>query len=141
MNRGPALLAVCFTGGLLGGLFNAVAVWLVVELQLPRLAQVTLHADFTPAWPYPKLVWGGIWGLAYFITVGGRNARRHWIRKGLWVALLPAAFQLCYFFPYRTPHGMFGLKLGALMPAFVIAFNLVWGFFTGFFTRLLWGRD
>ena len=141
MRRGTALMAVCFSGGLLGGLFSSLAVWLVVELQLPRLAQVTLQPDFTPAWLYPRLVWGGIWGLVYFLTVGGRSARSHWIRKGLWMALVPSAVQLFYVFPYTTPHGMLGTKLGTLMPAFVLIFNLVWGFFTGLFTRLLWGRD
>lgn len=141
MPRKTALLAVCFSSGLLGGLFSSLAVWLAVELQLPHLAQVTLHPTFTLAWLYPELVKGGLWGLAYFLTVGGRNSRCHWIRKGLWVSVLPLATQLFYIFPYHTPHGMLGLKLGTLMPVFVLVFTLIWGFFTGFFTRLLWGRD
>jgi hypothetical protein len=96
--------------------------------------------NFSPAWLYPRLVWGGIWGLVYFPTIGHPRARRHWVRKGLWISLLPTAVQLFFIFPYRTSCGFMGIGLGILTPAFVLLFNFIWGFFTGLFTRLLWGR-
>lgn len=138
--RTSALFAICFATGVLGGFINSLAVWLSGHFQLTAMAGVNLAPDFTPAWLYPRLVWGGIWGLVFWLTVGPPRAKGGWIRKGLWVSLLPTAVQLFYIFPYRTPHGMGGLALGTLTPAFVLVFNAVWGFVTALFARLFWGK-
>ncbi len=140
MNRDSALLAVCFCAGLIGALANSIAAWLAGQWGITELAGVSLAPALTAAWLYPRLVWGGIWGLAYFVTVKRPRTRRHWVRKGLWVSLLPTLTQLLYVFPQKTSFGLLGLGLGTLTPAFVLLFNMIWGFFTGFFTRLLWGR-
>lgn len=140
MNRNSALLAVCFTAGVLGALANSLAAWICGLWGVTALAGVSLAPALTAAWLYPRLIWGGLWGLAYFFTVRAQRVRRQWVRKGLWISLVPTAAQLFYFFPYRTPFGLMGMGLGDLTPLFVVSFNLVWGFFTGFFTRLLWGR-
>lgn len=140
MNRNSALLAVCFCAGLLGALANSLAAWLSGAWGITALAGVTLAPELTLPWLYPRLVWGGIWGLVYFLAVGRRRNRRHWVRKGLWLSLLPTLAQLFYIFPYRTPFGPMGMGLGELTPLFVLLYNFIWGFFTGLFTRLLWGR-
>ena len=140
MNRPTVMLAVCFCAGLLGALCNSLVAWQAVVWELTDMAGVKLSAPFTPAWLYPRLVWGGLWGLVYFLTVGPINARRHWVRKGLWISLLPTVFQLFVVFPYMTSHGAMGLKLGQATPLFVLIYNLVWGFATGIFCRLLWGN-
>jgi hypothetical protein len=140
MNRNSALLAVCFTAGVLGSLANSLAVWICGLWGVTALAGVNLAPALTADWLYPRLIWGGLWGLAYYLTVRTQRVRRQWVRKGLWISLLPTAAQLFYFFPYRTPFGLMGMGLGDLTPIFVLFFNLVWGFFTGFFTRLFWGR-
>lgn len=140
MNRTGALLAVCFCAGLLGALVNSLAAWACGYWGITATAGVSLAPDLTPGWLYPRLVWGGIWGLAYFLTVGSRRHRQHWVRKGLWISLLPTAVQLFYIFPHQTPFGSMGMGLGQLTPLFVLLFNFIWGFFTGLFTRVLWGR-
>jgi hypothetical protein len=140
MNRNSALLAVCFTAGVLGALANSLTAWICGLWGVTALAGVNLAPALTADWLYPRLIWGGLWGLAYYLTVRTQRVRRQWVRKGLWISLLPTAAQLFYFFPYRTPFGQMGMDLGDLTPLFVLLFNLVWGFFTGFFTRLLWGR-
>ncbi len=140
MQRTSALLAVCFCAGLIAALFNSLAAWLGGALGITSLAGVALAPEFTRAWLYPRLVWGGIWGLAYFVSVRPLRSRCHWVRKGLWVSLLPTAAQLFFIFPQHTPNGLLGLGLGTLTPFFVIFYNLVWGFCVGVFTRLLWGR-
>ena len=139
MIRTSAMLAVCFCAGLLGALVNSLFAWLATTWQLPELLDVRMTASLSPAWLYPRLVWGGLWGLAYFLTVGPQNSRRHWARKGLWVSLLPTAFQLLVVFPYMTNHGWLGVRLGQATPLLVFLYNLVWGFSTGIFCRLLWG--
>ena len=140
MNRTGALLAVCFCAGLLGALANSMAVWACGHWGITAMAGVSLSPKLTLGWLYPRLVWGGIWGLAYFLTVGSRRHRQHWVRKGLWISLLPTLVQLFYIFPHQTPFGSMGMGLGQLTPLFVLLFNFVWGFFTGLFTRLLWGK-
>lgn len=141
MLPGSALIAVCFTAGMIGALFSSGVVWFTVKSQLTTFAHVGLNPDFSSHWLYPRLVWGGLWGLAYYLTVGNRKTRQHWIRKGLWISLLPTAFQLLYIFPYRMNLDLLGLGLGMLTPVFVLFYNLIWGFTTGFFSRLLWGKE
>lgn len=141
MNRGSALFAVCFTTGALGGLCSSLSLWLAGIWQLTAMAGVNINPELTASWLYPRLVWGGIWGLVFYFTVGRPRSRRQWVRKGLWVSLLPTAVQLFVIFPNFTPYGMVGLGLGTLTPLFVLTSNLIWGFFTGVFTRAFWGRN
>jgi hypothetical protein len=140
MNRTPALLAVCFCAGLIGAFINSLVVWLSGLWGLTAMAGVAIAPDLTPSWLCARLIWGGLWGLVFFLAVAPPRRRRHWVRKGLWVSLLPTAAQLFFFFPHQTPYGLMGFELGNLTPLLVFFFNLVWGFATGIFTRLLWGR-
>lgn len=141
MQHRPAhLLAVCFCAGLLGALLSGLLLCLAARLGVFALAGVQIIPQFKVAWFYPRLVWGGLWGMVYFIAVGPASSRRHWIRRGLWISLLPTAFELLVVFPYLSGHGLFGRQLGRYAPLAVLLANLVWGFFTGLCCRLLWGR-
>jgi hypothetical protein len=125
---------------MLGALCSSVVAWQVGQLGLPAMAGVRISPSLSPDWLYSRLVWGGLWGLVYFLAVAPQKFRRHWARKGLWISLLPTAFQLLFVYPYMTSHGLLGLGLGQLTPLFIFLFNLVWGFCTGIFCRLFWGR-
>ncbi|MEJ2699442.1 MAG: hypothetical protein P8Z70_07260, partial [Desulfuromonadales bacterium] len=70
MNRPGALLAVCFTAGVIGGLAASIAAWFCGAWGITGLAGVAIAPELTSAWLYPRLVWGGLWGIAYFLTVG-----------------------------------------------------------------------
>ena len=140
MARSGALFAVCFFAGLLGGLCSSLVLWLAGSWGLTTSVGVHITPDLNSAWLYPRLIWGGLWGLVYFLFVGSRRSRRHWIRKGIIVSLLPTAVQLFLVYPYSTDHGVLGFGLGDLTPLVELIFNGVWGFTTGLFTRLLWGR-
>jgi len=140
MSRTSPLMAVCFCAGMLGALCSSLFAWQAGNMGLPEMAGIRMADELTTGWLYGRLVWGGLWGLAYFLSVGPLRYRRHWARKGLWISLLPTAFQLFVVFPYLTDHSVLGLDLGQLTPFFVLLYNLVWGFFTGIFCRLLWGR-
>ncbi len=138
--RRSALLSVCFCAGLLGAGASLAFAWLCSNYGLTDLADVTWRVSFTSSRLYPHLVWGGIWGLCYALTVIHPRSRKHWVRKGLVVSLLPTLYHLFVVFPYQTTYGMLGIELGLLTPLFVFIYNLVWGVLTGIFTRLLWGK-
>ena len=140
MQNSNSIMAVCFLAGFIGAAFYCLTAWSFGNWGVTSLAGVTLAPTLSLPWIYKNLVWGGLWGLAYFLLVGSPRSRRRWIRKGLLISLLPTLAQLFYFFPYATPYGQMGIKLGIMTPFFILLYNFVWGFFTGMFTRLLWGR-
>lgn len=140
MPRTSALMAVCFCAGMLAALCSSLILWKSGQMGLPAMLDVRMAPKLTPAWLYSRLVWGGIWGLAYFLAVGPLKSRRHWARKGLWISLLPTLFQLFIVYPYMTGQDWLGFSLGQFTPLIVFIHNLIWGFFIGVFCRLLWGR-
>lgn len=140
MNRVGAMLSVCFMAGLLAAIVQAGAVWAAGSYGLTAMIGVKISPSFTLPWIYKHMVWGGIWGLAYYFLIGSPRYYKRWIRKGLWMAILPTLVQLLYIFPYHTTFGLLGSELGTLTPLFVLVANLLWGGFTGYFTRLIWGR-
>ncbi len=140
MPRTSTLMTVCFCAGVLGALCSSLIVWQAGQMGIPAMAGVRMSPSLTPDWLYGRLVWGGLWGLTYFLTVGSLKSRRHWVRKGLWISLIPTAFQLLFVYPDMTRHGWLGLDLGQFTPLFVVLYNLIWGFCIGIFSRLLWGR-
>ena len=140
MPRTKALITVCFCAGMLGALCSSLVAWKSGQMGLPAMAGVRMSPTLTADWLYSRLVWGGLWGLTYFLAVGPLKSRRHWARKGLWISLLPTAFQLLVVYPYMTNYKWMGIELGQLTPLFIFAYNLVWGLCTGVFCRLFWGR-
>lgn len=141
MNRAGAMIATCFLAGLLAALIQSLLVWAAGSYGLTEMVGVKINPTLTLPWLYQRMIWGGIWGLAYFFLIGSPKYYKRWIRKGLWIAILPTALQLFYIFPYKTDFGMLGSELGTFTPLFVLVANIIWGCFTGIFTRLLWGRN
>lgn len=140
MHRPQHLLAVCFCAGVLGALLSSALLMLAGRLDAFELLGVQMAAPLQAAWLYPRLIWGGLWGMVYFLAVGTTRGRGRWARRGMWVSILPTAFELLIVFPYWREVGLLGRDLGALTPGVVLAANLIWGFFTGIACRLLWGR-
>ncbi len=140
MPKTSALFAVCFVSGLLGALFSSLFLWFGGEWGIIHLIGINVSRSITLPALYAPLFTGGLWGLLYFFTVASPRNRRYWIRKGLWVALIPALIDIGYIYPQLHHQGIGGIDLGMLMPGLIIVSWLVWGLFTGFFARLLWGR-
>lgn len=132
MNRFVTNTAMTFSAGCFGGLVNSVALWLVGFYGITAALDVALAPALTPEWLYPRIVWGGIWGLLFLSAI----PRRRWWVRGLVFSLGPSAVQLFIIFPERTPHGMLGLGLGLLTPAFVLALNAIWGLAAALVLRL-----
>ncbi|MEB2343949.1 MAG: hypothetical protein OZ948_04355 [Deltaproteobacteria bacterium] len=115
-------LSLFFAAGVVGALANSVAVWLLGELGVPRALGVALAPDWSAGWLYPRLVWGGLWGLLFALPIQAAL-----LPRGLLVSLAPTLFQLFVVFPAWAGQGVAGLELGLLTPAFVLLYNAIWG--------------
>lgn len=116
-------LSLVFAAGALGGLVNSTVIWLFGRAGITAELGVKLAPAFTPAWLYPRLVWGGIWGFLFLLPL----AQNRPFQQGLLISLGPTIVQLFVIFPYQLNKGMLGLELGTLTPVFVLFFNAVWG--------------
>ena len=116
-------ISLTFSAGVVGALVNSLALWLFGASRLHDVLHVAIAPALSAPWLYPRLVWGGLWGLLFAIPV---FTNRGWSR-GLWLSLAPTAAQLLYFFPYHAHKGFFGLQLGMMTPVVVLVFNALWG--------------
>ena len=116
------LLSLCFAAGAFGALVNSLAVWASGRSGLAAALGVSLAPALSLGWLYPRLVWGGLWGLLFALPMSFRS----WALHGLVISLAPALAQLFVFFP-RAGKGTLGLELGALTPVLVVVFDAIWG--------------
>jgi len=116
-------LSLVFASGVFGGLLNSSLLWLFGRAGITAELGVKLAPAFTPSWLYPRLVWGGIWGILFLLPL----AQNRPFQRGVILSLGPTIVQLFMVFPYQLNKGMMGLDLGTLTPAFVLFFNAVWG--------------
>ncbi len=137
MRRPAALLCVCFCAGLIGVFAAMGGEWLWVRVGLPGLGGWALQPMPAVDGFCARLLWGGVWGLLFFIGVGSERRRKQWIRKGLLFSLVPALLQLLLLFPQM---GHDSLAAGVLRPMLLLLLNLLWGATVGVMTRVFWGR-
>ena len=126
-------LTVIFAAGCLGGLANSLAVWLFGAYGVTKSLGVRIAPDLSPVWLYPRLVWGGIWGLLFLLPV----FRSSVLKRGLLLRLGPTIIQLFVVFPYKADQGMMGMGLGALTPLLVFVFNAIWGITVAIWLRFV----
>lgn len=119
-------LLVCFAAGCLGALANSLVAWQFGASGIARWAGVAIAPSLTPGWLYPRIVWGGIWGLLFVLPF----LRSRFLLKGTLLSLLPTLVQLFVVFPYQAHKGVAGLSLGMWTPALVLFYNWVWGVIT-----------
>ena len=128
--------ALTFSAGSFGSLINSLTVWLFGLIGITLLLGVKIAPALTPAWLYPRLVWGGLWGFLFLLPIYALSRQPFWVR-GLWLSLIPTAVQLLLVFPIKDGKGLLGLSLGILTPLFVLLFNAVWGVSTAFLLQHL----
>jgi hypothetical protein len=92
---------------------------------------VSIAPALTASWLYPRVVWGGIWGLLFFLPLFNSKP----FSKGTLLSLVPTMVQLFIVFPYQANKGVAGMELGVLTPAFVFVFNWIWGVVTSLTIR------
>jgi hypothetical protein len=116
-------LLICFAAGCLGALANSLAVWAFGDYGITKHFGVAIAPALKPAWLYPRIVWGGLWGLVFVLPF--LNSKL--ITKGAVISIFPTLVQLLVVFPLQAGKGYFGMDLGMYTPAFVVFFNLIWG--------------
>ena len=115
--------SLVFAAGCLGGLINSLAVWIFGELGITAALGVKIAPQLSPGWLYPRLVWGGIWGLLFLLPL----MKTRIFSKGLIFSLGPTLVQLFVVFPMKANKGIMGFDLGLFTPLFVVVFNAIWG--------------
>ena len=120
-------LSVCFAGGCFGALANSLLVWYLGRLGVPREFGVGIAPEWSLQFLYPRLVWGGLWGMLFMVPLWDRGFWTSVFSRGVLLSLFPTAFQLLYAFPVWQKKGLMGVALGRLTPLFVFFFNAVWG--------------
>jgi hypothetical protein len=131
MNNLVRKISLVFAAGVLGGLLNSLAVWGAGEFGITAAAGVKIAPKLSAAWLYPRLVWGGIWGILFLVPM---MQTRIWSR-GFIYSLGPTLVQLFIVFPMKANKGMMGVDLGLLTPVFVVIFNAIWGWTTAIWLR------
>lgn len=125
-------LLIFFSAGCAGGLAYSVAVSTFGDLGITSALGVSFHHSLAPAWVYSRIVWGGIWGMLFFLPLSRSNL----FLKGTILSLLPTAFQLFVVFPIFAERGIGGLELGLLTPFVILFFNGLWGVATALILQL-----
>ncbi|KAF0219098.1 MAG: hypothetical protein FD174_2184 [Geobacteraceae bacterium] len=120
-----------FTGGALGALVDSFNIWILGKAGVTAMLGIGLKPEFTPAWLYPRLVWGGIWMLLLMLPV----LKKREILRGCAFSLIPSAMMLFMVFP-EMGKGMLGLGFGVLTPLLVILLNFIYGIVAS-----LWYRE
>ena len=112
-----------FSSGCFGGLVNSLAVWFFGAIGITAAFNVKIAPSLTVAYLYPRILWGGIWGILFLLPY----FRHSMILRGIVYSLAPTLAQLFIVFPIKLNQGVMGLDLGVLTPLFVLFFNAVWG--------------
>lgn len=131
-------LSLAFTAGVVGAVANSLAVWVFGVGRLNLLCKINIAPALTAQWLYPRLVWGGLWGLLFATPLLEDVAL---LERGLWLSLGPSLAQIFYFFPYQARQGVGGVKLGKLTPLFVLVVNAVWGLVAAWWILLARGAS
>lgn len=124
-------ISVCFAAGCFGALVNSLAVWYLGQMHIPQRFGVGIAPSLTVSFLYPRLVWGGMWGVLFGAPFWRTGFWTGVFSRGVLFSLVPTLFQLFYVFPVLQGKGVLGLSLGKLTPVFVCFYNAVWGFCAG----------
>jgi hypothetical protein len=116
-------LSLVFAAGCLGGVLNSLTVWFFGDIGLTSAAGVKLAPALTLPWLYPRIIWGGIWGLLFLLPMPSDRV----FSRGLILSIGPSLVQLFVIFPMIAHKGLMGMELGVLTPVFVLFYNAVWG--------------
>lgn len=115
-----------FAAGCLGALVQCVVMWLFSRYGITHSFHVNLPGSIAPAWLYPHIVWGGLWGFLFLLPILTSSI----LVRSVVIALIPAGVELLIIYPIYEGRGMAGLSLGMLTPFLVLFFYWIWSLAT-----------
>ena len=115
-----------FGAGCLGGVAMCLVMWLCYRYGITQSLNVKLAGSLAPHWMYPRIVWGGLWGLLFLLPIFSGSL----LARSFVIALIPTLIQLFVFYPFYEGKGVAGLSLGILTPFLVLFFFWVWSLTT-----------
>jgi hypothetical protein len=118
-------LLIFFAAGCVGALVNSISIWLLGDQGITARLGIAIAPSLSPSWLYPRIVWGGLWGLLFILPLLPSRP----LLKGLLISLAPSAVQLLLLFP-QANKGLGGIELGNFTPLLVLFVNGVWGIAT-----------
>jgi hypothetical protein len=123
---------VVFGAGCIGALVMCVVMWLFSRYGITQSLGVAISGSVSPQWMYPRIVWGGLWGLLFLLPLlSGSLLARSFV-----IALFPTLIQLFVIYPFYQGKGVAGLSLGLLTPFVVFFFFWIWSLTTAIVLRL-----
>lgn len=126
-------ISLIFSAGALGGFVNSIALWALGMYGITAMIGVKLAPKLVPMWLYPRIVWGGLWGLLFLIPLFKHSP----FKRGVLFSLGPTAMQLFVLFPHKAYKGYLGLELGGMTPVLVVVLNAVWGIAAAYWLSLI----
>lgn len=126
------LASITFAAGCVGGLANSLAVWGMGKLGITKAMGVSITPDWSPAWLYPRLVWGGLWGFLFMLPYMEDSI----LFRGIIFSLGPTLVVSLVVFPFQAGKGFFGLQLGMMTPVFAFIVNAAWGIATAWWLTI-----
>lgn len=123
---------LAFAAGCVGGLIYCVVMWLFSRYGITQNLAVSLHGSLSPHWIYPRIVWGGLWGLLFLLPMLNSSI----FARSIVISLIPTCVQLFIIYPFYAGKGFAGLQLGLLTPLLVWFFFWCWALTTAVILRL-----
>jgi hypothetical protein len=74
-----------FAAGCVGALANSFTVWAFGQYGITQALGVAIVPALSSSWLYPRIVWGGIWGLLFILPILDSKL----LRKGSILSLFP----------------------------------------------------
>jgi len=111
-----------FAGGALGAFVDSFNIWFMGKVGISDLLRVGMKPEFTAAWLYPRMVWGGIWALLLIVPLW----KQRQVLRGCAFSLIPSSMMLLMVLP-SMGKGTLGLGFGALTPVVVVGLNFIYG--------------
>lgn len=123
---------IVFAAGCLGALIQCLVMWLLSRYGITHSSHVSLPGSISPAWLYPRIVWGGLWGFLFLLPILTSSV----FARSFVIALIPAGVQLFIIYPLYEHKSVAGLSLGLLTPFVVLFSYWVWALATAITLKL-----
>ncbi len=114
-------ISIVFTAGCVGALLSSLLEWALGYAGITQMFKIDIMPVLSLGWLFPRLVWGGIWGLMFLLPFFGKL----YFFRALFYSIPPSLAMLFVVYPLEGS-GMFGVKLGSFTPCLVVLSNLVW---------------